>query len=184
MTRLRNGWARATVLVLSANGLLTGGGYALAADDPCGGFSWNVTHERSLFAGKARSEKAGSELANAPAIGTDHLYELALTAQDQVHFRTPPGKQLKPDGAHAGLVRLKVAKAGLYRISVDQPFWIDVVSGDELVHSTDFQGVAGCKAPHKIVQFLLPASQDLVLQVSGLPSAQARLAVTFAPAAH
>jgi hypothetical protein len=183
MTRPRNGWAPAALLVLSASGLLSGGGPAVAADDPCGGFSWNVTHERGLFAGKATSEKAGADVPGAPAIATDHLYELALTTQDQVHFRAPPGKKPKSDGAYAGLVRLKVSKAGLYRISVDQPFWIDVISGEELVHSTDFQGAAGCNAPHKIVQFLLPAAQDLVVQVSGLPSARARLAVTFAPAA-
>jgi len=183
MTRLRNGLAPAAlVLVLSAASVLTGGGYARAADDPCSGFGWKVTHERGLFAGKPKSEKAGAELTSAPVIAPDHLYDLALTSQDQVHFSVPPGKKPKGEGAYAGLVRLKVPKAGLYRISVDQPFWIDVVSGAELVRSNDFQGAAGCNAPHKIVLFQLPAEQDLVLQVSGLPSAKARLTVSAAPA--
>jgi hypothetical protein len=53
-----------------------------------------------------------------------------------------------------------------------------------MLHSTDYQGAAGCNAPHKVVQFLLPAAQDLVLQVSGMPSVHARLTVTFAPAAQ
>jgi hypothetical protein len=80
-----------------------------------------------------------------------------------------------------GLVRLRLATAGLYRISGDQPFWIDVVAGGELAQSTSYQGAAGCNAPHKIVQFTLPAGQVLVLQVSGSGSAHARLAVTAAP---
>jgi hypothetical protein len=183
MSRLRHGLAPAAlVLILSAVSLFTGGGYARAADDPCSGFGWKVTHERGLFAGKPKSEKAGADLSGAPAIAPEHLYELLLTSQDQVHFSVPPGKKPKGEGAYAGLVRLKVSKAGLYRISVDQPFWIDVVSGAELVRSNDFQGAAGCSAPHKIVLFDLPAAQDLVLQVSGLPSAKARLTVTAAPA--
>jgi hypothetical protein len=161
--------------------LLGGGGASMAADDPCTGFSWNVAHERSLFAGKAKTQKAGAELSSAPSVTADHLYELALTAQDQVHFQAPPGKAPKTGGTYAGLVRLKVPTQGLYRISVDQPFWIDVVSGVELVHSTDYQGSAGCSAPHKIVQFVLPANQDLVLQVSGMPSPKARLTITSAP---
>jgi hypothetical protein len=184
MTKLRNRLASAACAGVLGVVLLAGNGNSWAADDPCAGFSWNVAHERSLFAGKARSAKAGTEVTNAPAISPDSLYELALAAQTQVHFRVPPGKGPKSDDAHAGLVHLRVPKAGLYRISVDQPFWIDVVLGEELVRSTDYQGAAGCNAPHKIVQFLLPAAQDLVLQVSGMPSSLARLTVTFAPSAQ
>lgn len=183
MTGLRTALAPVVlVLVLGTAGALAFGDRAQAADDPCSGFGWKVTHERGLFAGKAKSEKAGSDVSSAPAIAPDHFYELALTAQDQVHFSVPPAKKPRGEGAYAGLVRLKVAKAGLYRISVDQPFWIDVVSGTELLRSEDFQGAAGCNAPHKIVLFQLPAAQDLVIQVSGLPSGKARLTVTPASA--
>jgi hypothetical protein len=176
MTRLEQGLAHAALILLVA-----GGAAVHAADDPCAGFKWDVAHERSLFVGKAMTERAGADVTQAPAIEPDHLYELMLTRQDQVHFQAPPGKAPRTGGTFAGLLRLKVAKPGLYRISVDQPFWIDVASGTELVHSTDYQGAPGCSAPNKIVQYLLPAARDLMVQVSGIQSAQARLTVTFAP---
>jgi hypothetical protein len=168
------------VLAQAALTLLVAGGAVHAADDPCAGFKWDVARERGLFAGKAMSERAGTDVTQAPAIEPELLYELMLTRQDQVHFQAPPGKAPRTGGTFAGLLRLKVSKPGLYRISVDQPFWIDVASGTELVHSTDYAGAAGCSAPNKIVQYLLPAGRDLMVQISGLQSAQARLTVTFA----
>src|ERR1700749_4611547 len=114
-------------LVHSAFALLVmAGGVVQAADDPCDGFKWDVAHERSLFAGKAMSERAGADVTQAPAIQPDRLYDLMLTRQDQVHFQAPPGKAPRTGGTFAGLLRLKVSKPGLYRISVDQPFWLDV----------------------------------------------------------
>jgi len=61
---------------------------------------------------------------------------------------------------------------------LDQPFWIDVVAGSQLLTSKDFQGVPGCNAPHKIVEFDLPATSDLVLQISGASAAVLRLTLT------
>jgi hypothetical protein len=154
-----------------------------AADDPCASFSWNVAHEHSLFTQQARNIKAGVQPGSAPVIALDRPYELTLASQDQVHFRAEPGKKSKSEGAFGGLARITVPTAGLYRVAVDQPFWVDVVSGDGPIHSLDYQGAPGCTAPHKIVQFLLPAGQQLVVQVSGLPIAHARITVTAAPAA-
>ena len=153
-------------------------------DEPCGGFSWNVSHERALFTEAAKTEKAGGEKGTAPLITPDHLYDLTLTPQSQVHFPVPPGKKPSSENAFGGLARLRLKTAGLYRISVDRPFWVDVVAGDELIHSVDFQGAAGCTAPHKVVQFMLPASRELVLQISGLPVEHAHVTITTAPAAQ
>jgi hypothetical protein len=155
---------------------------ARSDDDPCGEFSWNVTHERALFTETAKSEKAGGEKGTAPLIAPDHLYNLTLTHQSQVHFPVPPGKKPSSEDAFGGLARLRLKAAGLYRISVDRPFWVDVVAGDELIHSVDFQGAAGCTAPHKVVQFMLPASRELVLQISGLPVEHAYVTITTTPA--
>jgi len=171
------------VLVLGSGVLIAGSGLSLAADDPCASFSWNVAHERTLFAAQPKSIKAGAQPSTAPVIALDHPYELALTAQDQVHFGAEPGKKPRTEGAFAGLARIKVPTAGLYRISADQPFWVDVVSGKEPIHSVDYQGAPGCNAPHKVVQFLLPAGQQLVVQISGLDIPHARITVTAAPAA-
>ena len=81
-------------------------------------------------------------------------------------------------GAQAGIVRLAITHAGRYRISLDEPFWVDVVTGSQMLNSQDFQGVPGCNAPHKIVEFDLPAGNELWLQISGAISATLRLSVT------
>src|SRR5689334_5466483 len=53
------------------------------ADDPCAGFTWDVAHERALFASAAQTLNAGRDAATAPAIETDRLYELTLAPNEQ-----------------------------------------------------------------------------------------------------
>jgi hypothetical protein len=149
----------------------------------CSDFSWDVHQERALFAGQAQLLPAGSTVAAAPSIHPDQLYDLHLTSQPQVQFGTPPGKAMLADGAYAGMVRLRVAMPGSYRLSVDVPFWIDVVSDGKLLPTQDFQGQHGCSEPRKIVEFELPADRELLLQFSGATSAQLHLTVTRSPAA-
>ena len=81
--------------------------------------------------------------------------------------------------AFAGLVRLTVETAGVYRISLDQPLWVDVIANGTVVPAKDFQGRSGCNAPHKIVEFQLPAASPITLQFSGsnVPVVKATAAV-------
>jgi hypothetical protein len=67
---------------------------------------------------------------------------------------------------------------GTYRISVDQPAWIDLVAEGRMIGSADFQARPGCLAPHKIVQYLLPAGPELALQFSAAASPHLRLTIT------
>ena len=152
------------------------------AADPCTGFKWDVSKEHALFGGSALSLAAGKDSASAPTIVTDRLYELKLTPQDQITFALPPGKTMLTDGAYAGLAAFRVNAPGAYRVSVDVPFWIDVVADGKLVATKDFQGQHGCDAPHKIVEYELAASQPFVLQVSGSTKPVVRLTVTQSPA--
>ena len=84
------------------------------------------------------------------------------------------------NGAHAGLVRLHIATGGLYRISLNEHFWIDVVAADKAIDPVDHSGAPDCSAPHKILLYRLPPG-DLLLQVSAWPRPQAELTVTRAP---
>ena len=156
---------------------------ATAADDPCASFKWNVTQERALFTKAPERVAAGHDAPSAPTVKVATLYELSLSPQDGVKFALPPGKRGLPDGAFAGLVHFKVPATGAYRVSLDQAFWIDVVGDNKLVASTDFGGSQGCNAPHKIVQYTLPAGEDLVLQLSGSTQERVRVTVTPVPAA-
>jgi hypothetical protein len=155
---------------------------AVRAADPCAGFAWDVDHERTLFATEAKALPAGTAVASSPALSVDRLYQLQMSSQSEVTFAAPPGKKMLIDGAHAGLAILTVEKSGVYRISLDQSFWLDVVANGALVGSKDFQGRAGCSAPHKIVEFVLPAGAPLTLQFSGATSQTLRVTVTRSPA--
>ena len=154
------------------------------AEDPCAAFTWDVTHERTLFRQKAQNLAAGNAAAAAPALATDRLYQLQLRAHTEVAFATQPGKKPPDEGkTYAGLASLTVATGGIYRIALDQALWVDVIADDSLVQAKDFQGRPGCNAPHKIVEFLLPAGKPVTLQFSGGRVSTVKVTVTRSPAA-
>ena len=176
---MRNGrlrWVALWILGASVRG-------ALAADDPCAGFTWDIAQERALFATVAEAAPGGIDVASTRLLAPGRLYEIGLNPQEQVKFDAPPGKKARNDHVFAGLARLQMMIAGEYRISLDQPAWIDVVAEHELVASKDFQGRPGCLAPHKLVLYSLPGGEDLILQLSGAPTSRVRLTVTAVPAA-
>jgi hypothetical protein len=151
------------------------------AADPCDGFAWNVSHERALFATQPITVTAATTAGPAPALDIDKLYEISLAPQNKVSFVLVPDKKALPDGAFAGLVTLNVPTVGKYRVSISDAFWIDVIADHKFVATDDFTGVHECHAPRKIVQYALPAGNDLILQFSNANSASLRVTVTAAP---
>jgi hypothetical protein len=156
------------------------GGMVARADDPCAAFTWDVGRERALFASEPEILAAGTAVAS-PSLAPDRLYQLRLSDQPEVAFAVPPGKSRPTDGAYAGLANVTVDVAGVYRISLDQPSWLDVVVSGALIRSKDFQGRPDCNAPHKIVEFVLPAGTPLTLQFSGAASPAVKVTVTRSP---
>jgi hypothetical protein len=153
---------------------------AVLADDSCGEFAWDVTRERALFGAEPRSLPAGQDVSSAPELTLDRLYQLTLSPRASVTFVVTPAKKARTDGSLAGLGRLTVESSGNYRVSLDQPVWVDVVLNGKLLRSGDFQGRPGCKAPHKIVEFALPAGV-VQLQISGAVDPIVRVTVTRSP---
>lgn len=154
---------------------------AALADDPCATFKWNVTQERALFEGKAQALAAAQDAGAAPGLAAGRLYDISLLPQATLALRVPAGPKSRFDGAFAGFARLNIAAAGRYRVSLDQPGWIDVVGEHDVIASSDFAGQRGCSAPHKVVQFELPAG-SLLLQLTGITGSHVALALTQAPA--
>jgi len=153
------------------------------ADDPCAAFTWNVEHERALFDGQPFVVAAGQTNAASPTLVADRLYQLELNGQSAVTFASTPGRKSTTGGAYAGLARFTVETGGVYRVALDQKVWVDVVANGSVVPAKDFQGRAGCNAPHKIVEFQLPAKTLTTLQFSGGTGPALKVAVTRAPAA-
>lgn len=152
------------------------------ADESCVDFKWDVSQERALFAGSATPLAAAADPKSAPALLLNHLYELKLAKQEQVSFAVTPGKQSPRAGSHGGLVTFKIPASGTYRVAIDMPFWIDVVSNGALVAANDFQGQHGCSSPHKIVQFDLLGTRPFFLQLSNAAPDSVRITITAAPA--
>jgi hypothetical protein len=150
--------------------------------DPCSQFSWNVTHELELFAAVPTPSAAGKDEASAPLLAPERVYELTLTPQSQVTFPLSPGKKALTDGAFAGLAQVRITTPGRYRVSLDGPFWIDIVAKGKLLVSTDFTGNHECKSLRKLVEFQLPAGK-VFLQLSGAGQEHVRVALTRSPTA-
>jgi hypothetical protein len=152
------------------------------ADDACTDFKWDVSKERALFAKTAKLVKAGTEAKTAPTLLPDQIYQLQLAPQASVHFAVEPGRQSRADSDHGGIATLKVPVGGAYRVALDVPLWIDVATGGALLTAKDFQGQHDCSAPHKIVEFELPAGAPLSLQLSSSAAESVRLTITSSPA--
>ena len=101
--------------------------------------------------------------------------------QEHVSFAISPGKKNPSAGAYAGLAALRVSQPGSYRISLDLPLWIDVVSNGALLTAKDFQGQHDCDAPHKIVEFDLEGAQTFLLQLSSASTDSVQLTITPRP---
>jgi len=151
------------------------------ADDPCAAFSWDVHHERQLFGQEAVDLASGRTAEEAPALTPDRLYELELRAQPLVSFAAPPSRTWPTEATYAGLARLTVEAAGVYRIALDQPAWVDVLVNGAALQVRDFQGRPGCSTPHKIVEFALPAGKPLLLEFSASVTPSIKVTVSRSP---
>lgn len=152
------------------------------ADESCVDFKWDVTQERALFAAAPIPLAAATDRNSAPLLQLNHLYELKLAKQEQVRFAVTPAKKSPRADSYAGLVSFKIPAGGSYRVAIDMPFWIDVVSNGALVAANDFQGQHGCSSPHKIVQFDLLGTRPFLLQLSNAAPASVRVTITATPA--
>jgi hypothetical protein len=178
--RLRRGglgWLVVAVVATLARALLSA---PVHAADPCDASTWNVSHERALFAMPPTAVTAATAAGPAPTLNLDKLYEVSLAPQDKVSFVLPPAKKVLADGAFAGIVTLHIPSAGKYRVSMSEGSWIDLISAGKFAATDDFTGMHECRAPRKIVQYALPAG-DLALQFSNTNSASVRVTVTAAP---
>jgi hypothetical protein len=145
----------------------------------CSHFSWDVSHELKIMKQTAVSLAAATQPGTqVPVVKIDTLYELKLSPQSTVTYSVRPAKPTLNDSAQGGLVRFHTGRAGLYRVSITSGHWIDLVAGQQLLKSKDFSGSRECARPHKIVEFELPANQELVLQFSGSTDTSVITAIT------
>jgi len=152
-------------------------GKAEAGD--CSSFSWNLKREFAAFKTQALLLNASADpKVNPVRLKEDQHVVATLVPHGSVSFAAPPGRQRKIENATAGLLFFKTGAAGHYRISLSSRHWIDVVDEGKAIESLSHEGRGGCKLPHKVVEFQLPANRDLVIQLSGDTAATVDLLVT------
>jgi hypothetical protein len=169
MTRLLETLMRITIFLFAL--LCTGAALAddkpAATQDPCEAFAWNMARELNLLRSTPIALNAltqqSSEVRETPL---DHRLDLKLAANSEVKLLAKPRHEPAAD-SYSGLLLLKVPRISTYRISTDQPLWMEVVGPDGAVQSTKFAMGSGCKVLHKSVAFRLQPDTEYWIQLSG-----------------
>ncbi len=139
---------------------------------------WDFGPELGLFQGEPRRlATAKSVGAAVPALSTSVLWELRLVSKPEVSLTVAPGRKPPPEAAFAGIARFRVPTAGRYRVTVDGPFWIDVLRNGQALAPLDFMGHLDCPPIHKAVEYELPAGEPLTLQLTAAARDTARIVI-------
>ena len=140
----------------------------------CGGFKWPLDAERAAL---ARPDKPS--LANGGALAFNVATTLELQPLASAALPKAPERAPKSAQAYAGHFILGgPAKAGLYKVTISSPAWIDVIDGESYLHPKAFTGATACEGARKSVKFDLP-SRPLAVQFSGVEAD--RISVIVSP---
>src|ERR1700691_5766720 len=71
--------------------------------DPCSGYKWDVSAERTLFAASAKPIAAGKDRASAAPAVANQLFTVTLHPLSEVSFPVTPGRA-PSSGSFAGLI--------------------------------------------------------------------------------
>ena len=154
---------------------------ATAAEDPCSAFLMDVDNEVDLFQGAPAPVDSGREAATAPEVEPGKLYMVSLHGQQQVRFAAPRESKAPDPARTGGMLKLRAAEPGSYRVSVDANFWVDVAQDGKALPTLDFRSVRECPGPRKIVTYNLPVGVELLVQLIDASVTSVLLTVTSVP---
>jgi hypothetical protein len=138
----------------------------------CDKFAWPLTAEQRLL-GEPQAAQAGDLDRDAAKAVTVKLLPLAEAALPMAPERPP---QKTP--ALAGFLRFgKGAAGGLYKVSLSEGAWIDVVQDGHYLKPVAFTGATDCPHIRKSVKFEI-GPDPFALQVSGAPASGIAVVVT------
>jgi hypothetical protein len=148
----------------------------------CGDYTANLHSEMKLMSGQLISVTAGSTAENAARIRPGVAYSVHLLSQQQVHFALPPVQNRNGTGRSAGVLSVGTLPAGKWRISTDNPVWLDLVASGQIVDASAFEMKMGCTTILKTVVWAVRGKAPLLIQVNGATQPSVRLLVTPAAA--
>lgn len=123
---------------------------AVDTTDTCQATGWDMSRELATFHSAALNATAGSAIGNVPVLQLDHLYVLQLHPQSAVQFVRVPEKAARAPTPSAGLARFTATMSGKYRVTVDAPLWIDVLTTTGIIPSTAFNGWHQCSVSQEL----------------------------------
>ena len=166
MSRLA--FALAAALVAGSSAL------ALAAEEPsgCAGFKWPLDKERAaLLATKA-------PVANGGALAYGAAAAAQLKPLEEAGLPEPPERASKGEPGNAGHFTLPAPpKAGVYKVTIADYAWVDILDEGKFLHPEGFSGAKDCEGARKSVKFDLPA-RPLDIQFSGVHNTDLSVIVT------
>ena len=147
---------------------------AAQADEPrgCDKFKWPVAHEQA-----ALLDEAKPRIDTGGAIAIDKAATLRLAPYADAHFLLAPTRAPKAASSNAGMVNAQAPAAGVYKVSLSEAGWIEIVQDGAFVKSSNFSAALGCPGIRKIVEFAL-AAKPFTIEVSGVDTAELSLIVS------
>jgi len=127
----------------------------------CAGFKWPLDSERAAL---IRPDKPS--LGNGGALALNVATTLELQPLASAALPKEPERGPRSPQAFAGHFALPApAKAGVYKVTISSPGWIDVLDGGNYLHPKAFSGATACEGARKSIKFDLP-SRPLAIQFS------------------
>jgi hypothetical protein len=142
-----------------------------AESSGCDKFAWPLNAEQRLL-GEAQAASSGEldrDAAKAVSVKLSPLAEAALPMAPE----RPPQKE----PALAGFLRFGKGGSHLYKVSLSEGAWIDLVQDGHYLKPTAFTGATDCPHIRKSVKFEI-GPDPFVLQVSGAPASGIAIVVT------
>jgi hypothetical protein len=150
-------------------------GSAAMAQEPsgCDKFKWGIERERALLNAATAKTPFGLELPQIPATAT----RLELQAFEKAALPMPAERTPRTKGSFAGFLKVaKVAKPGLYAVSLSANGWIDAIQDGKHLKTVAFSGATDCDGIRKVVKFEL-GDAPLIIQVTGVETNSIAIAI-------
>lgn len=139
----------------------------------CDKFKWGIERERTLLTAATAKVPFGPELPEIP----QSAMRIELRAFDKAALPMAPEREPKDKASFAGFLKVaRVAKAGLYAVSLSANGWVDAVQNGKYLKTVAFSGATDCDGIRKVVKFEL-GDAPLILQVTGVATDSIAVAI-------
>jgi hypothetical protein len=141
----------------------------------CDMFAWPLAKEQELLRQAQPGPVAGTEI-NRDA---QQAILLKLTSIAEAKLPVPPERAPKNASSFAGFVQFDGAHTGgVYKVSLSEEAWIDVIQGGRYLKPAAFTGATDCPNIRKSVKFLIRPG-PFIIQLSDAPSNNISIVVTL-----